>query len=719
MATVTEKLRFLLEADATGAIRGFEKVGDAADRNVGKAQSRIDKAALSMQKWGAGAVAAGGLIGAGLLKAASGFQNLAVEAGKFSDATGVGVENASRWIEVVGDLGADTGALESAIGRLNKTISASPEKLDAFGVAVVRAADGTVDVNETFLSLIDRLNAIEDPAKRAEVATAALGRGWQELAEVIGTGSGSLREALASVSDAKVIDEAELAKAKEFRASMDALRDSGQDLALALGQGAAPVIGALAEAAGAAVSAVGSLNAITGGLVGKVATVGAVALVAGGSLAFMAGKVTQLRASLTKLSPTMIGVTGVIAAATAIYSGYAKEKQRARESTDDFVAALKAEKDGQVDALEANIAARLSYDEFADLASKLGVSMVDLARFVKGQSVPAIEQYTGSMSMNDGATRALIGRLKDWRGELAAARGEVAQQEQIVDGLTASVQRGNHAHEEFATTIDEKLRGALRRGNHAYEEHILATEIAAKMAQDAAEADEARADAIRGVVDALWAQVDAQAALEGALDTAEDVLADYEKAQQGTVGTGDDDMFGSMAEKWEAVDDALRDAKASVQAVAQAAGEAAAAGKKGADAEAANAQAQIDSLDKVRQTLAVGSPLRQAIDDYIAALLKVPGTINTRLSVTGGKDVIERPDKFQQYATGGVVPGPVGAPQLAVVHGGEEVLTPAQRAARGSGGATVTNYFTVNAGLSSPRDTAKAIAEILTKYGYR
>ena len=35
-----------------------------------------------------------------------------------------------------------------------------------------------------------------------------------------------------------------------------------------------------------------------------------------------------------------------------------------------------------------------------------------------------------------------------------------------------------------------------------------------------------------------------------------------------------------------------------------------------------------------------------------------------------------------EFATGGVVPGPFGRPQLAVVHGGEEVLTPEERASR-------------------------------------
>jgi len=46
------------------------------------------------------------------------------------------------------------------------------------------------------------------------------------------------------------------------------------------------------------------------------------------------------------------------------------------------------------------------------------------------------------------------------------------------------------------------------------------------------------------------------------------------------------------------------------------------------------------------------------------------------------------------YATGGVVPGPMGMPQVAVVHGGEEVLTPEQR--RGRGGNTYINQTFVS-----------------------
>jgi len=67
------------------------------------------------------------------------------------------------------------------------------------------------------------------------------------------------------------------------------------------------------------------------------------------------------------------------------------------------------------------------------------------------------------------------------------------------------------------------------------------------------------------------------------------------------------------------------------------------------------------------------------------------------------------------FARGGIVPGPVGRPRLATVHGGEAVLTPGQR--RSSGGITV-NVFTPDAESfrrstsQIARDTAQAMERV-------
>ena len=170
------------------------------------------------------------------------FQKLAIESGKFADATGLAVDQASRWVEVSGDIGIETGTVESAIGKMNKVLGTTPELFKDLGVEVATTKDGTKDANETFLNVIDRLQKIKDPAEKAKIATQLLGKGWQSMAELINQGSSTLRNSLADVSESKVIDAEELAKAKEYRDTMDALKGKFEDISLALGQELVPLL---------------------------------------------------------------------------------------------------------------------------------------------------------------------------------------------------------------------------------------------------------------------------------------------------------------------------------------------------------------------------------------------------------------------------------------------------------------------------------------------
>ena len=175
------------------------------------------------------------------------FQKLALEAGKFADATGLAVDEASRWIEVTGDIGVESNVVQSSLGKMNKTLGNSPELFEKLGVEIAKTKDGTTDANETFLNVIDRLNKIKDPAEKAKVATQLLGKGWQSMSELINQGSSTIRNSLASVSDAKVIDEKELAKAREYRDTMDTLKGKFEDISLIVGQELIPLLTDVAE----------------------------------------------------------------------------------------------------------------------------------------------------------------------------------------------------------------------------------------------------------------------------------------------------------------------------------------------------------------------------------------------------------------------------------------------------------------------------------------
>jgi soluble cytochrome b562 len=174
------------------------------------------------------------------------FQDLALNAEKFATATGLAIEDASRYMEVGGDIGIPIDAIEGAIGRLNKTIGADPDKVRQLGVDLVYLKDGSLDVNETFLNTIERIKGIKDPAEKAKVAAQLLGKGWQSMSTLIEMGADDLKNSLDGVSDSKVIDQKELKKAKDFRDAMDKLKDQIDDVTLAVGEGLVPVLTDLA-----------------------------------------------------------------------------------------------------------------------------------------------------------------------------------------------------------------------------------------------------------------------------------------------------------------------------------------------------------------------------------------------------------------------------------------------------------------------------------------
>jgi hypothetical protein len=211
---------------AKAAFNDFKTAVGNAEGGMGKFKAG-SKVALDSVKANAGALAlVGGAAIAGFAtKAITAFQDLALASGKFADATGLAVEDASRYLEVAGDLAIPVDAVEGAIGRLNKTIGADPDKVRNLGVDLVYLKNGSLDVNATFLKTIERIKGIKDPAEKARVAALLLGKGWQSMAELIEMGADDLKASLDSVSSAQAISEEELASAKEYRDTVQDLGD--------------------------------------------------------------------------------------------------------------------------------------------------------------------------------------------------------------------------------------------------------------------------------------------------------------------------------------------------------------------------------------------------------------------------------------------------------------------------------------------------------------
>lgn len=265
---LTERLKIIFDVETQTFKQGVKTMkADLASADGFVNKSKVLQKGLfdQLNTYGPqAALAAGAALVAFGVKSVSEFNNAALAAGKFSDATGLSNEEASRLIEVASDLGVEAGTLEGAIRRVNG--AARSGALAQLGVEIATTKDGATDVNETFLRTVEAIGAITDASEREAAARKVMGRSWAELAEMTTMSAEDLRDALAAVSDEQIFDNEDVANAREYRAAMDDLKDAVDRVTLATGRGLTPVVTDLAGAVGNVADALGGGGA--GGFAG-------------------------------------------------------------------------------------------------------------------------------------------------------------------------------------------------------------------------------------------------------------------------------------------------------------------------------------------------------------------------------------------------------------------------------------------------------------------
>ena len=672
MATASERLKFIIEGDSKSAVKAFSDAEKAADKSLGGTEAKLDKLGAGLTKFGAGAMAFAGVAGAGLIKLGADASAAAIEAGKFSDATGLSVEAASRWIEVAGDIGIEAGTVEKSLGFMNKTLGNSPEKFAALGVEVVKAKDGTTDANATFLAVVDRLNAIKDPAAKAAAGAQLLGKGWQGMAELIATGSGSLTKSLAAVSDAKVTTPEELAKAKEFRAAIDQMKDSFQDLAISIGQGVAPVIATVAKGLSTVVDVFGKLDSVTSGAAGTFMGIGTAVIGAAGALSFISGKLITGRERFQKLFTTvdadgvrsmnkfgkgMAVAGGIVAAATTVIALH----QMAMES--DARAA-----ENSVKALEDFARAT----DLGDLAQSFENWRINVE--LQGKHVSNNFDEMAKANLNAAITLrdsgVVAAQSTEWQEALT-----VAIVEEIAARKAATEAEAAHAAEmEGATTETDKSREATLKAAAAQREHErdLRKTNAAYDDLGGATADQLSAEsrhftslaAVDAKYDDLHGSVVDVVAATNEMSAAYDALTNRFDQRQSWINlnTAIDEF------KWKMNSGELSTEEQELAIISL-------------GTEMANYVQKLEGVpdEKKTEILAI-----IATGDLLKAEQEIEKLTRPR-TVTLGFAMPVVP----KFHDGGVVPGPVGQEQLALVKGGETILPTHKgggHAASGGGG---------------------------------
>lgn len=238
MANFTDRLRIILDVDGRNADSSFKKFTTSvreAEGASGKLKAGWQNATQAISaNAGALAVGAGAALVTFGIKAVNAFSKVAKAATDLSKATGLTVEEASRWIEI-GDLyGVTAEQIAGALGRINKDLDAT--KWEKYGIATRDAAGRARSSNDIFMDVLEVLNNTSNGAERGRIAAELLGRGWQGIAPILGKSRKEYERMLAAVDDGQVITEEEARKAEAWREAQDNLGDALHNVTLQIGE---------------------------------------------------------------------------------------------------------------------------------------------------------------------------------------------------------------------------------------------------------------------------------------------------------------------------------------------------------------------------------------------------------------------------------------------------------------------------------------------------
>lgn len=407
------------------------------------------------------------------------FTDGALAAGKFADATGVTNEEASRLIEVAGDVGISADTMQTALIRLEKAVAANSPAFKNLGVDIAYAKDGTVDANATFLNAIETLNGIPDPAKRAEAASTLFGKGFAGAAEIVTADAEDMRKALEAVSDAQVFDDNEVKKAREFRASMDDLNDKLEQVKMTIGGGLVPVLSDAADQITAIADAVEQIPGPVKDVAKEVADFALAvssplsmamkfAEAVRGDVVFSLNEFTgtseELRAELEALGTKEGDIITMLALHAAKQAEVAAEQGEATEATDlytqatDQNAAAVQKSIHELNSAEAMLEGKAEADEVA---------------------ADAADEHTEELERQAEAAKELADEIDDlYSANLRLVGGDIAVREsqrqatQAVKDYTTAVDEGNISTDEMSALQDQTAASLLSAASAAAENEI-------------------------------------------------------------------------------------------------------------------------------------------------------------------------------------------------------------------------------------------------------
>jgi hypothetical protein len=606
------------------------------------------------------------------------FKRVVEQVDAISDVSGASAEEASKLLGVFKGLGVDAGTGANAMAKLAKAVGTNEGALLRYGIVVAKNADGSTDLNGTLLNVASAYQATEDPAKRAAIASAAFGKSWADMVDVLDKSRSKIAE-LQNLSPG--VSEDDIRRLEDYKQATAGLSQSWDDTKLSTGRQVIKLLTADIERATGVVRVAG--NALTGDF--------------GTAWDVLTGKAAKARSGFALMSDDLRGRL----VASALQAAFAMDELGNRAELASVRAANAARAfSGLFDTQTTAISAQVRFkDAISSLAAFQQQAAGQASKYADAQDNVAAAIGDQARAASDGARR-----IAD--AERESAESIVDAQERVADARERAARSAMDAADRVADA-ERALRdaGATGAGENPLEQRrrIEEAQIQLERAKrDQVEtAQDGNKDIARSEADLVKAQEDGQRRIEDArreaAEAQADALARVSEAQGRATAAIDVGAVsvGNMTSK---VDDL-------VSSTFDAAYQTAAMGGSQEDVKR--------KVDESKQALEEFGPqiglTAEQIDYYKRKLDLIPATVRTRIVLEVGgsgftSGAVARATagviaaaasqlSIPQFAGGGTFRAPGGGAGLAILHDGEKVLTPEQQ--QNSGGTTVNVYGAV------------------------
>lgn len=472
MGLITDRLALLITADADQAIREIGKVGDRAEKDLGKATAGIDRFGATATKVGAGMVGFSAVVGAGLFGAARAseeanrsnllLQNTLTNMPKLAGETADAFEDQADALQLV--TAADGDAIKAAQAMLGTFNLTGAEIRGVTPLVVDYARKFGVDLTGAAIQVGKALDGQIGALKRNGVSIDENLFKTDRFAAV----TQALRDQVGGFAEEE---------GKTFSGQLQILKNNLGDVQEGVGTG---VVSAFNSAVGPVSKLALEFKNLDPELqsnIGKFLTIGTAAIGAIGGLSLMAGTLTKMRDSLHDSAGALnnfgraaqgLGIAGAIGAAvvgiqalgTALQDAISKPKVEAL--TRDMIAMA----DG-VDGAGKQFRDNARYvDQFVAALKRPGTSSHELRSWIDEVDKALVALVTGGAPEKaraaiealaaelDQPPEKILPFLDDYAKALETSKTAAAVAEAAVDETAGAIGESGEAAEEAAPKLD-------------------------------------------------------------------------------------------------------------------------------------------------------------------------------------------------------------------------------------------------------------------------